>query len=101
MPSGLYNEHNCFNDTDLVETHLNNQHNRKQSNTTKKGVLNCNIHKLTYSAVIYRIMCVTVIATYHTNLNMSTISNIRLKVLLWGDNNTYIFYIRYSFISCS
>ena len=38
-------------------------------------------------------MCVSITTTYHTILNMSTINNIRLKVLLWGDNNTNIYYI--------
>ena len=57
----------------------------------EKGALNCNIHKLTYSAVIYRVMFVSIRATYHTSPNMSTISNIRLKALIWGENNTNIF----------
>ena len=58
------------------------------------GILN--IHKLTYSAFIYRVMCVSITATNPTSLNMSTISNICLKVLLLGDNTTNIFYISIS-----
>ena len=43
-----------------------------------------------YSAVIVHVMYVNITATYHIGINMSTISNIRLKVLLWGDNKTNI-----------
>ena len=82
-----------FNYIDLVETHLNSQQNRKQRNTTKRGTLNCTMRNLMYSAVIYRVMYVSITATYHTSHNMSDIGNIRLKVLLWGDNNTNTFYI--------
>ena len=82
-----------FNYIVLIETHLNSQHNRKQHNSTKRGTLNCSIHKLTYSAVIDRVMYDVITATYHTSLNRSTISNIRLMVLFCGENNTNVFYI--------
>ena len=52
--------------------------------------MNYTIHKLTYSAVSYRVMCVSVAATHLISLN---ISNIRLIVLFSGDNNINIFYI--------
>jgi hypothetical protein len=92
-PSVLYNDkwHCLITLTwTLVETHINSQQTRKQRNTTKRGALNCSIHKVTYSAVSYRVMCVSITATHHTSLN---ISNIRLKIMLWGDNNINIFYI--------
>ena len=77
---------------ELVDTHVNRQQNRKQLNATKKGAMNYTIHKLTYSGVIYHVICVCITATYHTSLNMCAICNIRQKVLLWGNNNTNILY---------
>ena len=54
-PSGFYNEkRNCLITLTWLKHTQNSQHNRKQRNTTKRGTLNCTIHKLTYSVVIYR-----------------------------------------------
>jgi len=50
------------------------------------------IHKLTDSSNI----CVSTTTLYYTNLHTPIISNIRIKpktVLLWSDNNRYIFYM--------
>ena len=41
---------------------------------------------LIYVFVIYRVLFLNITATYHACLNVYTISNFRLNVLLWGDN---------------